>query len=239
MRSSRMLLALAVLLVAAGLPSYAQAQSSQDSLSRPQAGMNSGQASEQAGPPALAPNAVPTGTRFLIGLVNTLSTKDDKPGMRFRCKTLEPIAAADGSVVPAGSTVWGHVDKVQPAGKAGRARLWLTFDSIETRQGRMPLVADISDTPGTHSIRVAFDREGEIEARIDNRTREAEAAAGGAAVGAAPGVMAHNAKDAAIGGAVGAASAFMLASGLGQELTLQKDTKLELVLERPLFLGRT
>jgi hypothetical protein len=33
-------------------------------------------------------------------------------------------------------------------------------------------------------------------------------------------------------------TAFMVASGMGQELTLEKDTKLELILEKPLYLAR-
>jgi len=36
-----------------------------------------------------------------------------------------------------------------------------------------------------------------------------------------------------------AAQAFMIAYGLGQEFTLEKGTKLEIVLERPLHAGRT
>jgi hypothetical protein len=31
----------------------------------------------------------------------------------------------------------------------------------------------------------------------------------------------------------------MMTSGLGQELTIEKDTKMELVLERPLAIGRS
>jgi outer membrane lipoprotein SlyB len=64
-----------------------------------------------------------------------------------------------------------------------------------------------------------------------------EAAAAGAFVGAAPGVAAHNGKEAALGAAAGAVTAFMLSSGLGQELTLDKNTKLELTLDHPLNLN--
>jgi hypothetical protein len=66
-----------------------------------------------------------------------------------------------------------------------------------------------------------------------------DAAAAGALAGAATGVASHDGKDAAIGAAVGAATAFMVASGLGQEFTLVKDTKIEVILERSLFFGRS
>ena len=85
-------------------------------------------------------------------------------------------------------------------------------------------------------IKVDYEREGEIEARTSRRQEEAEAAAAGAFVGATAGVMSHNAKGAAMGAAAGAATAFMVASGLGQDVTLEKNTKLELSLERQLYL---
>lgn len=209
---------LLVFIAGAGLPAIAQNQS--------------------AAPPA-APNEVSAGTRFLIGMQSTLDTNDAKPGDRFRARTLEPITTADGTTLPPGAVVRGHVDKVEAAHKSGRARLWLTFDDIKTPDGWVPLVAMVTDVPGVHSIRVDYDREGEIEARTDKRHEEAEAAAAGAFVGAAPGVAAHSGKDAAIGAAIGATTAFMVASGLGQEFTLAKNTKLELILERSLYFGRT
>lgn len=184
------------------------------------------------------PNAVGAGTRFIIGLGNTLNTKDAKNGDRFQGRTLEPLPTADGRVLAAGLEVRGHIDKVEAARKTGRARLWLTFDEIRTPAGWMPLVADLVDIPGVHSLKVYEDREGEIAARTSKHQQEAEAAAAGAFVGAAGGVAAHNGKDAAMGAAAGAASAFMASSGLGQELTIAKDTKLEIILDRPIYIGR-
>ncbi len=188
--------------------------------------------------PANAPIQVRAGTHFLAGLDETLSTKEAKAGDRFMARTLEPLIADDGTVLPPGALIRGHIDKVDEAHAAGRARIWLTFDDIRTPDGALPLVAVVTDIPGVHSVRVDYTREGEIEARTSKKQEEAEAAAAGALVGAAPGVEAKNGKDAALGAATGAATAFMAASGLGQDLTLLKDTKLELVLERPLYFGR-
>lgn len=63
-----------------------------------------------------------------------------------------------------------------------------------------------------------------------------EATAGGAAIGSAAGVAAHNGKAAAVGAAAGGVAAFLTSSGFGQELDLPKGTKLELVLDRLLYL---
>lgn len=239
MRGVPLLMALAALLAAGATPLIAQSsqpgpvtQNSQDdSLSA----SPSGSESEAMAPPF----AVAPGTRFLIALDDSLSTKNDRAGRKFKARTLETIVTPGGFSVPAGALVRGHIGKAEPAGQMGHARLWLTFDTIDTPSGRMPLVADVSDTPGEHAIRASTNREGAIEARTDKRQQEAEAAAGGAFVGAAPGVVAHNPREAAIGAAVGAATAYMAAAAIGQDITLLKDTKLELTLDRALYLGRT
>lgn len=181
------------------------------------------------------PNIAPRGTRFLIALQTAISTKEDKAGKRVMARTLEPIPTADGSVVASGALVRGHIDKVQAAGKVGRARLWLTFDDIRTSSGWTPLVADLIDAPGVHSIRVLYDHEGLIEAPTSKRDDEMLAMAEAAFVGAEPALAKKDKKDAAMGAAMGAATAFMATSGLGQELTLEPNTKLELALQRPLY----
>jgi len=238
MKSRIMLLAVVAFLAAAGTRAFAQ---DQQSSSLPQQTEQTDQAAPTPSPAQDLPAAayvVPAGTRFLIGLQDRLSSKEDKPGKRFLARTLEPLTAADGSVLAPGAEIQAHIDKVEPAEKTGRARLWLTFDDIQTRNGRKPLVAQLIDAPGMHSIRVIYDHEGEIVVGSSERRREEEAIAAGAFTGAAPGVVARNAKEAAIGAGIGAVTAFLVTSGWGQELTIEKDTKLELVLARPLPLRR-
>jgi hypothetical protein len=220
MKSTRLLPAMAALLaliLTAALPGLSQEQSASSA----------------------APNEVVPGTRFLVRLHDTLGTKDSKAGDPFSVRTLESVVSADGTSLPPGAEIRGHVDKVEAAHKTGRARMWLTFDDIRTPNGWIPIVAMVTDVPGVHSIRVDYNREGEIEASTDKRQEALQAAAAGALVGAAPGVMSRNEKDAAMGAAVGAATAFMATSGLGQELALEKNTKLELILERSLYFGRS
>lgn len=182
--------------------------------------------------------AVSPSTRFLVGLDDAISTKEAKAGMEFKAHTLDPLSTPDGLVLRPGAEIRGHVDKVERAHEAGRARVWLTFDDIRTPAGWLPIVATVSDVPGVHSVRVVYEREGAIENRTNKHQEEAQAAAAGAFVGAAPGVAAHNGKDAAMGAAAGAVTAFMVSSGLGQDFTLEKSTKLELILDHPLYLRR-
>lgn len=180
-------------------------------------------------------NSVGAGTRVLAVLEDSLSTENEKPGNRFRARTIEPLPLSNGAIIGPGLEIRGHVDKVESARKVGRARMWLTFDEIKTQSGWVPLVADLTDLPGLHSVRVDYDHEGEIEARTSKRQAQAEAAAAGAMAGAAGGVAAHSGRDAAMAAAAGAATGFMVASGLGQEFTLVKNTKLEIILDRPVY----
>ena len=179
---------------------------------------------------------VSEGTRFLVRLEDKLSTRKDKVGKKFKVKTAEPLIASDGTILPPGAEIRGHISRIEPAAATGRARLWLTFDEIKVPAGRIPVVANVASVPGEHSVRAGESKEGEIEARTSKGTQELEAAAAGAAIGAVAGAAAKGGKGAAIGAAVGAATGFLIASGMGQELELQKGTKIELQLDRPLYL---
>ncbi|MBI3661510.1 MAG: hypothetical protein HY234_00445 [Acidobacteria bacterium] len=184
--------------------------------------------------PAGVSNTVPNGTRFLVRLEDKLSTRKDKVGKKFKLKTLEPLITANGVVVPPGAEIRGHVSRVEPAGVTGRARLWLSFDEIRTREGKLPIVAHVASVPEEHSVKAGDTQEGEIEARTSKGRQEIEAAAAGAAIGAVIGASTKGGKGAGWGAVMGGAAGFLIASGMGQELELQKGTKLELELSRPL-----
>lgn len=181
---------------------------------------------------------VPSGTKFLVRLEDSLSTRKHKAGKKFKAKTLEPLETSDGRVLPPGAEIRGHVSRAEPAALTGRARLWLSFDEIKTRDGKMPLVAYVVGVPGEHSVRPGPSKEGEIEARTSKGKQEIQAAAIGAGIGAAIGAATKGGKGAAIGAAIGGLSGFLIASGMGQELELQKGTKLELELDRPLLISK-
>jgi hypothetical protein len=189
--------------------------------------------------PTVAPDEVQAGTRVLLRLEDPIGTKGSKKGQAFTAETLERVYSADGTALTPGAKIRGHIDRVDAAGKTGKARLWLTFDDIQTPNGWQPLVAMVMAVPGVHSIRVDYNREGAIEANGTKRNEAVEAAAAGALVGSAAGVASKDTKDAALGAATAAAAAYMVSSGLGQEITLEQGTKIEVILERSLFFGRT
>ena len=180
--------------------------------------------------------AVTPGTKFLVRLEDELSTKGTPENSTFRVKTLEPLEAGSGFYLPSGAEIEGHVSRVEPAQVAGRAKLWLTFDEIHTKFGVLPIVAEVASVPGDHSVKPSPNQEGVIAGRTSTQQDAAAAAAAGAAIGAAKGVRDKDKKEAAENAALGAITAYLMESGRGHELTLPKGAKLELELERALYL---
>jgi hypothetical protein len=180
--------------------------------------------------------AVAPGTKFLVRLEDELGTKGTQENAKFQVKTLEPLEAGSGIYLPAGAEIRGHISHVEPAGVAGRAKLWLTFDEIHTRFGDLPIVAEVVSVPGDHSVKPGVSQEGLIEGRSSKQQDAAQAAAAGAAIGAVKGVKNKDKKEAAEGAALGALTAYLMESGRGHELNLPKGAKLELELERALYL---
>ncbi|HKW63608.1 MAG TPA: hypothetical protein VJN89_13750 [Candidatus Acidoferrum sp.] len=180
--------------------------------------------------------AVTPGTKFLVSLQEELSSKGTQENAVFKVKTLEPLEAGNGIYLPSGAEIVGHISRVESAGVAGRAKLWLTFDEIHTKFGDLPIVAEVTSIPGDHSVKPVPEKEGLIQGHSSTQQDAAAAAAGGAALGAVKGVKDKDKKEAAEGAALGAITAYLMESGRGHELNLPKGAKLELELERTLYL---
>jgi hypothetical protein len=180
--------------------------------------------------------AVAPGTHFLVTLEQEMDTKVVRKNQEFRVRTVEPLEAGRGIYLPAGAVIRGHISRVEQAGTTGKAKLWLTFDEIHTRFGSLPIVAEVATVPGDHSIKSGPLQEGVIEGRSSTQKDAAQAAAAGAAIGAVKGVKDKNKKEAAEDAALGALEAYLMEAGRGQELDLPRGAKLELELERALYL---
>src|SRR5580698_2320165 len=182
--------------------------------------------------------AVVPGTRFLVKLEDELNTETSRRNGRFKVRTLEPLEAGSGIYLPAGAEIIGHISRVESAGIAGRAKIWLTFDDIKTNFGPLPIVAEVISVPGDHSVRSGGpQQEGLIEGRMSTQQAAAEAAAG-AAMGAVKGVKDHDKKEVAEGAMAAAIAAYLVESGRGHEVDLPRGAKLEVELERALYLVR-
>jgi hypothetical protein len=180
--------------------------------------------------------AVVPGTRFLVRLEGDLSSKELHKNQEFRVRTLEPLEAGQGNYLPAGAIIVGHISRVESAGSVGRAKVWLMFDDIQTRFGKLPIVAEVASVPGDHSLKTGPLQGGVIEGRGSTQKDAAQAAAAGSAMGALRGVKDRNKREIEEGAALGALEAYLMEVGRGQEIDLPRGTKLELELERALYL---
>lgn len=183
---------------------------------------------------ALAPqapsNAIPEGTRFLIRLNDRLDTGKLQPGKHFKAKLAEDLVAANGTIIPRGKTIKGHVSSVE---QGLHARMMLSFDEIDTGHGSMPLIATVTGVPGDHAVKEPGE-EGELQRKGMSTQHEVEAVAVGAGIGAAAGAMKAGSKGAGIGAGAGAGVGAIAGLLSDHDLRLEKGTALELRLDRPL-----
>jgi hypothetical protein len=177
-------------------------------------------------------HAIAAGTRFLVVLDDKLDTAKLDRGKRFKAKLGEDLVAPDGSLIPRGKKIKGHVSDVE---QGLHPRLLLSFDQIETRHGWVPLAATVTGVPGEHGVKRQTGPEGEIERPGVDKRRAAEAVAVGAGVGTLAGAAAGGGKGAAIGAAAGAGVGLGAGILTDRNFRLEKGTQLEVQLDRQLI----
>ncbi|MFL6415526.1 MAG: hypothetical protein ACJ74Y_07640 [Bryobacteraceae bacterium] len=184
--------------------------------------------------------SIAAGTRILLSMINSVSTKQAVAGDRIYLETAFPVLANGHIVVPEGSWVTGTITEVKRPGRVkGRGELQVRFDSITLPNGvSRDFRADL----------------GAIDARDDQKLKREDskisgpgdksgdlgkvvgASSAGTVIGSGVGAAAGNAaRGAGIGSAAGAASA--LAGVLltrGPDATLTKGSTVEMLLDRPL-----
>ena len=178
---------------------------------------------------------VPPGTRVLLSLVNSVSTKHSHDGDRVYLETAFPVVIDGRTVIPKGSTVTGTVSNAKRPGKvAGKGELYIRFDQMTLPNGV---------TRDFHSRLASADggsgqvdrKEGTIKGSGD-RGGDAKTVATGAGIGATiGGVAGRSVGTAGMGGAAGAAAG--LATVLmkrGPDPSLPRGTQVEMVLDREL-----
>ena len=180
-------------------------------------------------------HVVPTGTGILVTLINRISTKNITEGSGVYAKTTLPVSDGAKIIIPVGTTVIGKVVAAERAGRAkGKARLAISFQSLIFESGlTIPIYASLggSDTGK---------RKGEatIEAEPGKETEDViVAGARGAATGAVIGVAS---RGVGVGRAIGIGAGAGVAAGLaealirrGDDLTLERGTVIEIILDRP------
>ena len=79
-----------------------------------------------------------------------IDTKKAKTGDPVTARTTAATALSDGTQVPAGSILAGHIDTVTPSEKKSDATLVLTFDKLQIKNGKeIPIKATIVSVAST------------------------------------------------------------------------------------------
>ncbi len=118
-----------------------------------------------SGQTAPAASSAPVSTSHVQAqLLNGLKTAKAKANDAVRAQTMTPLALADGKVIPVGSTLSGHVVKVEADSPDGHtSSIAITFESVELKKHetlplKLSIASAMASTPagmGSNSYQTA------------------------------------------------------------------------------------
>ena len=165
---------------------------------------------------------IPTGSKIVIRMIDSISSEKNKVGDAFVSVLDEPVMQNGVEIIPKGVDVRGRLANVASAGRVtGSAELGLELTQIY-----------VNGIP--YSVTTS-----EYEEKGESRTGQtAKRAAVGAGVGALIGAIAGGGKGAAIGAGVGGGGATAVqVMTKGEKLNVPSETKLEFTLRTPLVIA--
>jgi hypothetical protein len=149
---------------------------------------------------------IAAGTNISLTSDQRICTDSNKVGDTFTATVANPVVGSNGAVIPAGSSVSGHVTALGASKAVGQTVTFsLAFDNLTVNGTGYPIDAAMAGTPQlpTH--------------RTTHATTDAAKVGGGAVAGAIiGGLIGHNVKGAVIGGAAGAAAGGGVAVATGR-----------------------
>jgi len=165
---------------------------------------------------------IPTGTKIVIRMVDSVNSERNKLGDTFIATLEEPIVQSNIEVVPRSADVRGRIANINEAGRvAGAAQLGLELTQL--------IVNGIPYSLTTSEYEEIGESRG---------GQTAKRAAGGAAIGAVIGAIAGGGKGAAIGAGIGGGGATAIqVMTKGEKLNIPSETKLEFTLRAPLVVA--
>lgn len=178
------------------------------------------------------------GTELRVKLLDTLSTRRNERGDRFRAEVIEEFFEGSQVLIPRGTLVLGVVRQSKRAGRIkGRAQLILGFEELEFPDGqRVPIDALVSSVEKRAGGTVK-DEEGTVQGR-GTKAEDAKKVGTSAGIGALIGVISGGGRGARAGGIIGGAAG--LAGVLftrGEDIVLYSETELAIRLSRAAVLG--
>ncbi len=178
--------------------------------------------------------AIPAGTKIDVQLITALSSSANKTGDTFTAQVQDPIFIGGEEVIPASSTLHGHVTFVKPPGRVkGKAEMRLVGDSIVTQDGHAyAFKAELGN--GNESDVKVNGNEGTVEGPGKSKKQAAKESGIGAAAGAAGGALAAGGTGALYGAGIGAVAGLIhTLAKHHKNLVLSTGTQLVFVLTTP------
>jgi hypothetical protein len=192
-------------------------------VAQPQQQQPPAQYSTQQQPPQQQQSiTLPSGTLFEVRLAESLNTKRNRTGDRFRATLDTPIVTENGAeIIPRGANFSGRVDTSKASGRLkGRAVMTLELDSFELN-GRNYRIST------SHAARVSG----------GHKKRNIIAIGGGAGAGAGIGALAGGPAGALIGAGAGAGAGTLGAVFTGKkQVSIPVETRLGFELRGPVQL---
>lgn len=191
---------------------------------------------------------VPRDTELKLILNDSLSTKSTDVGDKFSARVAEDVLVNGRLAIRHGATVTGTVTEVEKpkrlAGLAGKAKLMLRFDTVQTVNGERPMIATLTSVhdpvPGATTdedkTTTKTGDEGQVESKSDVKdilTKGAIGVAAGAVLGAVFGNVSKGVLLGTIGGAVA------ILAPKGKDVSLEQGMGLIVRLDRDLALSTT
>ncbi len=190
--------------------------------------------------PAPGVYQVDVGTRFVLNMINSVSTKQALVGDKLYLETAFPVVVNSHIVVPQGSWVTGTITEVKKPGRVkGRAEIQVRFDSLILPNGVTKVFrSDLAALDARSDEKLKREQskvEGAGNKKGDTETVIGSTVAGGiigSGIGAAAG---HAGGGSVIGLGAGAAAGLIgVLVSRGPDAMLTKGSTVEMVLDRPL-----
>lgn len=181
---------------------------------------------------------LPAGTKILLMLKNSVSSRNARPGDGVYLETSFPVVSEGRVVVPAGTFVQGTVDSVKRSGRVkGRAEILIHFTTMIYPNGytvSLPGSLESADSADTQKVK---DKEGTVQAEGQKGKDAATIATSAGTGGLIGGLSRGSLKGAAVGGGIGAAVGVITTLFTrGDEVRLENGSAVEMVLNRPVEL---
>jgi hypothetical protein len=92
---------------------------------------------------AVCAQQIPAGTALPVMLSSTLDAKKDKPGRKISARVMQEVRLPNGTSIPAGARVVGHILHVNAPTANSGSRLVVKFDQLSSRGHPVPLTTSL------------------------------------------------------------------------------------------------